>query len=156
MLALLLLAGCAPAFILPVDVAAGRLSPPYLVSFVNETGAPFDVLPSERGRSLGQPAVRVPAGGSFEAILQLRRVTVGTGSAVAGAQVMDGAYFEQAGDKAEVHFLQEVRRSALVALHHPSWFEGEAQPGAAPILLVVPMKGFSLRPLFPRGPPGGP
>lgn len=156
-LAALALSACATGVSLPVDVAAGKRSPPYLVSFVNQTGAPFDVLPSSAGRVLGQPSVRVPAGGSFEAILQLRRVTVGEGSSTPGVQVIDGAYFEQAmADKAEVRFFQDMPRSGLIALQHPSWFALAEQPGAAPILLVVPLRQFSLTPLFPRGPPGGP
>src|SRR4051812_14158400 len=95
LLAVLALAGCSSRTVLPVEVGDGQLSPAYLLSFVNETGAPFEVLPSSTGIEAGQPGVLVPPGGRFEAVLQLRRITVGAGSTTPGVQVVEGAYVEQ-------------------------------------------------------------
>ncbi len=157
LLALLALGACTTYVFLPVDVAYDNLSPPYVVSFVNETGAPFEVRPSSAGAQAGYTNVRVAPGESFKAILQLRRFTVGKGSAVAGAQVIDGPFFEQSPpDKAEIRFVQGAPRSMFIALRHPSWFEEYSQPEATPKVLVVPLRVFTPAPLFPRGPPGGP
>lgn len=151
------LSACTTYVFLPVDVAYDKLSPPYVVSFVNETGAPFEVRPSSAGAQAGYTNVRVAPGESFKAILQLRRFTVGKGSSVAGAQVIDGPFFEQSPpDKAEIRFVQGDPRSMFIALQHPSWFDEYSRPDAAPKELVVPLRAFSLTPLFPRGPPGGP
>ncbi len=155
--ALLGLAACRSYVFLPVDVAYEKLSPPYVVSFVNRTGAPFDVLPSSTGQQRGYASVSVPPGGSFRAILQLRRFSVGTGSSVQGAQVLDSPYFEQAmADKAEVRFQQTEPRSILIALQHPSWFSEYEKADAAPLELVVPLRDFPPEPLFPLGPRAGP
>lgn len=160
-LTLFMLAGlvtaCKSYIFLPVDVTYEKLSPPYVVSFVNLTGSPFDVLPSSTGKLAGFAKVTVPPGASFRAILQLRRITVGAGSTVAGSQVMDSPYFEQAPpDKAEVRFEQGDPRSKLVALQHPSWFTEYERTDATPMVLVVPLRDFSLAPLFPRGPQAEP
>lgn len=153
----LTLGACTTYVFLPVDVAYDKLSPPYVVSFVNETGTPFEVRPSSTGTRAGYSNVRVAPGESFKAILQLRRFTVGKGSSVAGAQVIDGPFFEQSPpDKAEIRFVQGDPRSMFIALSHPSWFEDYSRPTAAPVELVVPVRAFALVPLFPRGPPGGP
>lgn len=151
------LSACTTYVFLPVDVAYDKLSPPYVVSFVNETGTPFEVRPSSAGAQAGYTNQRVAPGESFKAILQLRRFTVGKGSSVAGAQVIDGPFFEQSPpDKAEIRFVQGDPRSMFIALRHPSWFDEYAQPDATPMELVVRLRGFALTPLFPRGPPGGP
>ena len=156
-LLLLALASCRSYVFLPVDVAYEKISPPYVLSFVNETGAAFEVRPSESGRHAGYPSVQVPPGGDFRALLQLRRFTVGSGSAVAGAQVYASPYFEQAGaDQAEVIFFQREQRSQLVSLAHPSWFDEYEQPSPSARVLVVTLKDFPLVPLFPRGPLAGP
>lgn len=160
-LALLALAGgvtaCKSYVFLPVDVIYEKLSPPYVVSFVNQTGAPFNVLPTKTGKEAGQQKVTVPPGGTFAAILQLRRITVGADSAVRGVQVVDGPYFEQGGpDKAEVRFIQGEPRSLLVALQHETWFTLYERPDAVPVTLVVSLKDFPSAPLFPRGPQAGP
>ncbi len=153
----LALGACTTYVFLPVDVAYDKLSPPYVVSFVNETGAPFEVRPSSAGAQAGYTNVRVAPGENFRAILQLRRFTVGKGSSVTGAQVIDGPFFEQSPpDKAEIRFVQGDPRSMFIALRHPSWFEQYARPTAEPVELIVPLRAFSLAPLFPRGPPGGP
>lgn len=153
----LAIGACTTYVFLPVDVSYDKLSPPYVVSFVNETGAPFEVRPSSTGARAGYTNMRVAPGESFKAILQLRRFTVGKGSSVAGAQVVDGPFFEQSPpDKAEIRFVQGEPHSMFIALQHPSWFDEYAQPAAAPAELVVPVRAFSLTPLFPRGPPGGP
>ena len=151
------LSACKTYIFLPVDVTYEKLSPPYVVSFVNETGSPFEVLPSSFGARTGHPNVRVAPGDSFKAILQLRRFTVGTGSSVAGAQVIDGPYFEHSPpDKAEIRFRQAQTRSMLLALQHPSWFDEYESASASPVELRVSVRAFGLTPLFPRGPPGGP
>jgi len=153
----LAIAACTNYVFLPVDVAYDKLSPPYVVSFVNQTGAPFEVRPSGTGARAGYTNVSVAPGESFKAILQLRRFTVGKGSSVAGAQVIDGPFFEHSPpDKAEIRFLQGDPRSIFIALQHPSWFDEYSRPAAAPVELIVPVRAFALAPLFPRGPPGGP
>ncbi len=150
-------AGCTSYVVLPVDVRYEKVSPPYVVTFVNETGAPFDVRPSASGAQAGYANVAVLPGEKFSAILQLRQFTVGAGSSVRGAQVLDSPFFEHSPpDKAEIRFLQRDPHSLLVAIRHPSWFEPYAQTTTAPMELIVPVKAFSLRPLFPRGPTGGP
>lgn len=94
---------------------------------------------------------------AFEPFLQLRQFTVGAGSSVRGTQVLDSPFFEHSPpDKAEIRFLQRDPHSLLVAIRHPGWFEPYAQTTTAPMELIVPVKAFSLRPLFPRGPTGGP
>jgi len=151
------LAACRSYVFLPVDVAYEKLSPPYVVSIVNDTGAPLEVLPSSTGTRAGYAGVRVPAGGSFKAILQLRSVSVGAGSSVAGAQVLDNPYFEHAPpDKAEMRLKQGDPHSLLIAIHDPSWFSEYQKSEAAPIELVIPLRRFSRAPLFPQGPRGGP
>lgn len=153
----LAISACATRVFLPVQVTEVKLSPPYVVSFVNQTGAPFDVLPSTTGRDAGHPVARVHPGATFKTVLQLRRVTVGAGSSVFGVQIVDGPYFEPAlGDKAEVHFFQNEPRSSLFALQHPSWFSDEEWTDETPVALLVPVRQFSLAPLFARGPRGGP
>jgi hypothetical protein len=147
------IAACKSYIFLPVDVAYEKLSPPYVVSIGNETGAPFEVRPSRAGANAGYAVVRVPAGGTFKAILQLRRLTVGAGSSVAGAQVLDNPYFEQAGaDQAELHLVQGDPHSLLIAIQHPSWFDEYVRQDAAPVELSVRLREFSRVPLFPRGP----
>jgi len=150
-------AACTSYVVLPVDVNYEKVSAPYVVTFINQTGAPFEVRASESGRRTGYGNVAVAPGGKFSAILQLRQFTVGAGSSVPGVRVLEGPYFEHSPpDKAEIRFAQGEPRSLLVALRHPSWFEPYTQSAAEPIELVVPVKAFSLMPLFPRGPPGGP
>ena len=147
------LAACKSYIFLPVDVAYEKLSPPYIVDFVNQTGSPFDVLPSSTGKLAGFAPVSVMPGQSFRAILQLRRITVGAGSTVVGAQVVDSPYFEQSPpDKAEVRFVQGDPRSKLIALQHPSWFTEYERTDAMPLVLAVTLRDFSPAPLFPRGP----
>lgn len=158
-LALLLLAlvSCRSYVFLPVDVAYEKVSPPHVVSFVNATGAAFEVRPSESGRQAGYASVSVPPGGDFRTLLQLRRFTVGSGSSVPGAQVFASPYFEQSGaDQAEVIFFQGEQRSQLVSLAHPSWFDEYEQQAPVPRVLAVTLRDFPLVPLFPRGPLGGP
>src|SRR3954465_15996261 len=87
------LTGCVSRIFLPVHVTEVKLSPPYVVSFVNNTTAPFDVLPSDSGRETGHPIARVHPGATFKTVLQLRRVTVGAGSTNPGVQIVDGPYF---------------------------------------------------------------
>ncbi len=150
----LLLAACPGRMHLPVDVTPGELSPPYEVSFVNQTGVPFEVRPSRAGADAGTPNAIVPAGGTFTARLQLRRFTVGAGSAVQGVRVVDGPWFEQSPpDQAEIVFVQGDPQPVLIALGDASWFAAE---GVAPRALLVPLRTFPVGPLFPRGPPGGP
>lgn len=150
-------AGCTSYVVLPVDVRYEKVSPPYVVTFVNETGAMFEVRPSESGRQAGHANVAVAPGGRFSAILQLRQFTVGAGSSVPGAQVLDSPFFMHSPpDKAEIRFVQGDPRSLLVALRHPGWFEPYAQPTTTPRELIVPVKAFSLSPMFARGPSGGP
>ena len=132
------LGACTTYVFLPVDVAYDKLSPPYVVSFVNETGAPFEVRPSSTGAQAGYANVLVAPGESFKAILQLRRFTVGKGSSVPGAQVIDGPFFEQSPpDKAEIRFVQGDPRSMFISLRHPSWFEGYVRQDASPIELEL-------------------
>ncbi len=151
------IAACTNYVFLPVDVAYDKLSPPYVVSFVNETGAPFDVLPSSTGTRAGYESVHVAPGESFKAILQLRRFTVGKDSSVAGAQLLDSPFFEHSPpDKAELRFMQDGPHSLLIAIQHPSWFNQYVKTAAKPIELVVPLHGFSLTPLFPKGPQAAP
>ena len=153
----LAIGGCVRYVFLPVDVAYHKLSPPYVLNFVNETGAAFEVRPSSTGAGAGLANVHVPPGESFKAILQLRSFTVGAGSSVPGVQVVDGPYFEQVPpDKAEIRFVQGDPRSIFISLQAPSWFDQYEQPDAAPMELVVALRGFTLVPLFPRGPRGGP
>ncbi len=145
---------------LPVEVTPGELSPPYQVSFVNQTGAPFEVRPSRAGADAGTPIAIVPAGSTFTALLQLRRFTVGAGSAVQGVHVVDGPWFEQSPpDQAEIVFVQGDPQPVLIALGDASWFGADgakARAGVAPRVLLVPLRTFPVAPLFPRGPPGGP
>jgi len=150
-------AACKSYVFLPVEVAYEKLSPPYVVQFVNLTGTPFDVLPTKTGVDVLQPKVTVPPGGTFSAILQLRRIRVGAGSVVRGAQVVDSPFFEQAGaDRAEVRFVQGDPHSLLIALQHESWFTPYERHDAVPVTLVVPLKDFPPAPLFPRGPEAEP
>lgn len=156
-LLLLALASCRSYVFLPVEVAYEKVSPPYVVSFVNGTGATFEIRPSVSGREAGYASVSVPPGGYFRAFLQVRRFTVGGGSSVVGAQVYASPYVEQAGaDQAEIIFFQGEQRSQLISLAHPSWFEEYEQQEPAPKVLSVTLRDFSLVPLFPRGPLGGP
>jgi hypothetical protein len=158
LLALVLaVAGCKSYGFMPVDVAYGRLSPPYLVRLVNDTGAPFEVQPSKTGTVAGYAAIRVPPGDSFLTLLQLRRFTVGSGSSVRGAQVLDHPYFEHSSpDMAELRLRQDEPHAVLISIRHASWFEGYTRQEATPLELVVAVREFSRRPLFPRGPHGGP
>lgn len=151
------LVACRSYVFLPVDVAYEKLSPPYVVSVVNDTGAAFEVLPSSAGARTGYASVSVPAGGSFKAILQLRSVRVGAGTSIAGAQVLDNPYFEQAPpDKAEMRLKQADPHSLLIAIHDPSWFGEYENSAAAPLELFIPLQKFSRRAFFPQGPRGGP
>ncbi len=148
---------CRSYVYMPVDVTYEKLSPPYVVSIVNDTGAPFDVLPSSTGKRAGFPAVRVAPGGNFRAILQLRRFTVGAGSQVPGAQVLDNPYFEHAPpNQAELRLMQNDPHSLLIAVRHPAWFDEYVSQHATPPELMVPLREFSRAPLFQRGPRGGP
>jgi len=151
------IAACKSYVFLPVDVVYEKLSPPYVVSIVNDTGAPFDVLPSSTGKRAGYATARVQPGEKFKVILQLRRFTVGAGSSVAGAQVLDNPYFEHAPpDKAELRLVQADPYSLFIAIQHPSWFDEYVKSDAAPVELVVHLREFSRVPLFPKGPTTGP
>lgn len=151
------IAACKSYVFIPVDVTYEKLSPPYVVSIVNATGAPFDVLPSSTGKRAGYATIRVPPGQSFKAILQLRRFTVGAESTVPGAQVLDNPYFEHSPpDRAELRLVQNDPHSLLIAIRHPSWFDEYVRPDARPVELAVQLREFSRNPLFPRGPHGGP
>jgi len=151
------LAGCTTYVFMPVEVTYEKVSPPYVVSIVNETGNAFDVRPSRTGTSAGYAATRVPPGGSFKAILQLRRFKVGTGSTVAGAQVLENPYFEQAGaDQVELRLAQGDPYSIFIAIQDPSWFDKYTMPAASPMELVVRLREMSRTPLYPRGPNAGP
>jgi hypothetical protein len=146
------LAGCTTYVFIPVDVTYEKVSPPYVVSVVNETGSAFDVYPTRAGTSAGYAA-----GDTFKAVLQLRRFTVGAGSAVRGAQVLDNPYFEQAGaDKVEMRLVQGDPYSIFIAIQDPSWFDEYTMPAASPMELVVRLREISRIPLYPRGPKGGP
>jgi hypothetical protein len=158
--AILALGACSSRVFLPVQVTELKVSPPYVVSFVNETGAPFDVLPTASGREAGHPIARVHPGATFKTVLQLRRVKVGAGSSkssVSGVQIAEGPYFEPViADKSEVRFMQGEPRSSLFSFQHSSWFSEHEWHDDTPTALLVPVREFSLSPLFPRGPRGGP
>lgn len=149
-------AACKTFIDLEVDPAYEKLSPPYVVTFVNETGAPFEVLPSEYGKASHGNA-RVQPGETFQATLQLRRVRVGTGSSVKGLQVTDSPYFEHSPpNRAEIRFHQRDTHAILISLEHASWVEPYGRASGPSLELRVPVRVFSAAPLFPRGPPGGP
>ena len=150
-------AACKSYMFMPVDVTYEKLSPPYVVHILNDMSAPFEVQPSSTGARAGYPPVRVTPGESFKAILQLRRFTVGVGSSVAGAQVLDNPYFEQAGpDKAALRLTQGNTYSIFVAIQDAAWFDGYERPDAAPVEIPVRLREFSRVPLYQRGPFGGP
>ncbi len=151
------ISACKTYVFLPIDVSYEQLSPPYVVRIVNETGAPFYVRPSSTGTRAGYATVRVQPAESFKAILQLRRFTVGTGSSVPGAQVLDNPYFEHSPpDMAELRFTQSDPHSLLISIQSPTWFDKYVKSDAMPDELVVSLREFSRTPLFPRGPRGGP
>ena len=146
------LAACTSYVFPPADVAYEKLSPPYVVALVNDTGSSFAVLPSSSGARAGRGAVLVAPGATFEAILQLRRF-----AGEASAQLVDNPYFEQPRPGAAALRLVQIEEHALsIDLRDPSWFEPYRRPQAAPLELRVVLHELPGEPLFAGGPRAAP
>jgi hypothetical protein len=147
-----LLAGCTYVF-LPVDVHYDKLSPPYVLKLVNDTNAPVDVLPTREGAKAGHPRVTVKPGDSFSAVVQLRRFTVGAGSSVHGAQLVETPYVQHvSANLAEMSLEQARPRWLRLSLGHPSWFDAYSRTERMPAQLIVPLGSVGIDPFFSNGP----
>ena len=85
--ALLALTACTTYVVLPGDVGYEKVSPPYVLTVENATGQALTVAPSAFGRVKGYAPLAVPAGATFDLLVQVRRFRIGKDDRVGGHQV---------------------------------------------------------------------
>jgi len=135
--AMLMLAACTTYVVLPGEVDYEKVSPPYVLTVENATGRAVTVEPSAFGRNQGFAPQVVPAGGSFNLLLQVRRFRIGNQDRVGGHQVLDSPYLEQDGANTAVARLRHAEPYDLVIdIESERWFD----PQESSVAKAVPVR----------------